>query len=142
MLRAGYLEDWRWHATYSGAPQGGVASPILSNVYLDRLDTFVEQQLVPAYTSGTVRRPNREYGNITAAIGYYRRKGDRDKVRVLRKRQQSIPSVDVHDPGYRRLRYCRYADDHLLGPKSHSPKPASRNSSITTRSKVTGITRH
>ena len=27
MLTAGYLEDWRWHATLSGAPQGGVATP-------------------------------------------------------------------------------------------------------------------
>jgi retron-type reverse transcriptase len=36
MLRAGYLEDWTWHATHSGAPQGGVVSPILSNIYLDR----------------------------------------------------------------------------------------------------------
>jgi retron-type reverse transcriptase len=43
MLEAGYLEDWRWNATLSGAPQGGVASPILSNIYLDRLDQFVEQ---------------------------------------------------------------------------------------------------
>jgi len=42
MLKAGYLEDWHWNATLSGAPQGGVASPILSNVYLDRLDQFVE----------------------------------------------------------------------------------------------------
>src|SRR5215470_13390701 len=42
MLKAGYLEDWRWNATLSGAPQGGVASPILSNIYVDRLDKFVE----------------------------------------------------------------------------------------------------
>lgn len=115
MLRAGYLEDWTWHATYSGAPQGGVVSPVLSNIYLYRLDTFVEQQLIPAYTRGTARRQNRQYGNITATIGYYRRKGDRDKVKALRKRQKSIPSVDVNDSGYRRLRYCRYADDHILG---------------------------
>jgi group II intron reverse transcriptase/maturase len=115
MLRAGYLEDWTWHPTYSGAPQGGVVSPVLSNIYLDRFDTFVEQEVVPAWTRGRVRRRSREYGNITATIGYWRRKGDRDRVKALRKIQKSIPSGDVHDPGYRRLRYCRYADDHLLG---------------------------
>src|SRR5437879_10468316 len=43
MLQASYLEDWVWHNTLSGAPQGGVASPILSNIYLDRLDSFVEK---------------------------------------------------------------------------------------------------
>jgi group II intron reverse transcriptase/maturase len=115
MLRAGYLEDWTWHATHSGAPQGGVVSPILSNIYLDRLDTFVEQELVPAWTRGTARRQNRAYGNVTARIGYWKSKGDRDKVKAFRKIQQSTPSTDVNDPDYRRLRYIRYADDHLLG---------------------------
>jgi group II intron reverse transcriptase/maturase len=115
MLKAGYLEDWTWHATHSGAPQGGVISPILSNIYLDRLDTFVEKELAPAWTRGTVRRRNREYGNVTARIGYWKRKGDREKVKVFRRIQQTIPSIDVHDPDYRRLRYVRYADDHLLG---------------------------
>jgi hypothetical protein len=28
---------------------------------------------------------------------------------------KTMPSRDPHDPGYRRLRYCRYADDWLLG---------------------------
>ena len=110
MLRAGYLEDWTWHATYSGAPQGGVVSPILSNIYLDRLDTFVEQRLVPAWTRGRIRRRSREYGRLTARINYWRRKGDRGKVAALCKLRQVIPSVDVHDPDYRRLRYIRYAD--------------------------------
>ncbi|MGI5180122.1 reverse transcriptase/maturase family protein [Dactylosporangium sp. CA-152071] len=115
MLRAGYLEDWTWHATHSGAPQGGVVSPILSNIYLDRLDTFVEQELVPAWTRGAARRSNRAYVNATARVRYWRSRGDRDKVNAFRKIQQSTPSKDVHDPDYRRLRYLRYADDHLLG---------------------------
>jgi retron-type reverse transcriptase len=51
MLRAGYLEDWTWHATLSGCPQGGIASPVLSNVYLDRLDQWIEQRLLPDRTS-------------------------------------------------------------------------------------------
>jgi retron-type reverse transcriptase len=55
MLQAGYLEDWRYNETLSGAPQGGVASPVLSNIYLNRLDTFVETVLIPEYTRGTSR---------------------------------------------------------------------------------------
>ena len=57
MLQAGYLEDWVWHKTLSGAPQGGVASPILSNIYLDRLDSYVENsshpRIHPRHRQGT-----------------------------------------------------------------------------------------
>ncbi|MPY86068.1 MAG: hypothetical protein GEV00_23145, partial [Actinophytocola sp.] len=45
MLTAGYLEDWTWNATLSGVPQGGVVSPVLSNIYLHKLDEFVETVL-------------------------------------------------------------------------------------------------
>jgi group II intron reverse transcriptase/maturase len=61
LLNAGYLEDWQFNATYSGVPQGGVASPILSNVVLDRLDKYVEKHLIPAYTRGRRRRTNPPY---------------------------------------------------------------------------------
>ena len=64
MLRAGYLEDWVWNATLSGAPQGGVLSPCLSNIYLDRLDKFVETALLPEYTRGVLRSPNPEYKRV------------------------------------------------------------------------------
>jgi retron-type reverse transcriptase len=58
MLQAGYLEDWVWNATLSGAPQGGVVSPVLSNIYLHRLDDFVETVLIPEYTRGKRRASN------------------------------------------------------------------------------------
>ena len=115
MLKAGYLEDWRWNATLSGAPQGGVASPILSNIYLDRLDQFVEQQLLPTYNRGRLRRPNPAYQRIEHEIAKARRHGDHETMRALRRRRRRLPSQDPNDPSYRRLRYVRYADDWLLG---------------------------
>jgi retron-type reverse transcriptase len=61
MLKAGYLEDWDYHETLSGCPQGGVVSPTLSNIYLDKLDEFIEQELIPQYTRGDVRAANPAY---------------------------------------------------------------------------------
>jgi len=40
LLEAGYLEDWKYHATLSGTPQGGVLSPLLANTYLNKLDKY------------------------------------------------------------------------------------------------------
>ncbi len=59
MCQAGYLEDWTWGATLSGVPQGGVASPVLSNIYLHKLDVFVETVLIrntPEVGSGPTTR--------------------------------------------------------------------------------------
>jgi group II intron reverse transcriptase/maturase len=115
MLTAGYLEDWKWGATQSGVPQGGIASPVLSNIYLHKLDDFVEKVLIPEYTRGRLRAKNPEYRAVEREIVKARRKGDRAEVRSLYRRLHSLPSQDPRDPGYRRLRYCRYADDTLLG---------------------------
>lgn len=52
LLKAGYLEDWKYHRTLSGAPQGSGLSPVLANLYLDRLDQFVENELLPKYNRG------------------------------------------------------------------------------------------
>jgi group II intron reverse transcriptase/maturase len=115
MLKAGYLEDWQYHETLSGTPQGGVVSPILSNVYLHKLDEFVERELVPQYTRGTVRARNPDYMAIRTRMLKARRHGDRAEDRNLKRQMRKLPSYDPMDPGYRRLQYCRYADDHLLG---------------------------
>ena len=115
MLKAGYLEDWRWNATLSGAPQGGVASPVLSNIYLDQLDQFVEQVLLPEYNRGRSRQHNPEYHRLDGQMYRAKRRGDRAAVKQLRLKKRSLPSTDPYDPAYRRLRYVRYADDWLLG---------------------------
>jgi group II intron reverse transcriptase/maturase len=129
MLTAGYLEDWTWHETLSGAPQGGVASPILSNIYLHKLDVFVETVLIPEYTRGTLRARNPAYRKVESALATARRRGDRAGSRALVKQLHSLPSQDPDDPGYRRLRYCRYADDTLLGfagPKAEAEEIKQR----------------
>jgi len=115
LLQAGYLEDWVYHVTLSGAPQGGVVSPILSNVYLDRLDKFVEQVLLPAYNQGDQRKPNPMYRKLADAAYYQRKRGNPATAKTLRRQMQRLPSKDPTDPGFRRLRYQRYADDFLLG---------------------------
>ena len=129
MLQAGYLEDWVWNTTLSGVPQGGVLSPCLSNVYLDRLDKFVETVLMPRYTRGVRRKPNPAYNRVRNAHHSARKRGDRTAARALRKQQRSLPVKDPCDSDYRRLRYVRYADDILLGfagPKDEAEEIKSR----------------
>jgi group II intron reverse transcriptase/maturase len=115
MLRAGYLEDWEYHDTLSGCPQGGVVSPILSNIYLHKLDEYVERELIPEYTQGDRRKVNPEYKRRQGQKERARKRRDRAAVRELGRQMRAIPNRDPMDPGFRRLRYSRYADDHLLG---------------------------
>src|SRR4051794_21708289 len=129
MLHAGYLEDWTWKATLSGAPQGGPASPILSNIYLDRLDRFVEEQLLPEYNRGGPRRKNPASLANKSEIEKAERRGDLPAVRLLKQQRRTLPSGDPNDPGFRRLKYVRYCDDWLLGfagPKHEAEDIKSR----------------
>jgi group II intron reverse transcriptase/maturase len=115
LLHAGYLEDWTFHRTLSGTPQGGIISPILANILLDTLDKFVETVLIPKYTRGKKRRPNRDYDHLMARSRDLRKSGRVAEAKALRTQAQHMPSIDPTDPSYRRLRYVRYADDFLLG---------------------------
>lgn len=66
-LKAGYMEDWQYHATYSGCPQGGIVSPILANIYLNELDKFVGKTAKEFYKSRD-RHHTPEYDKVTWQI--------------------------------------------------------------------------
>jgi group II intron reverse transcriptase/maturase len=115
LLKAGYLEDWRYHRTLSGSPQGGVVSPVLANIYLDRLDTHVEHVLKPRYNRGERRKPNTRYHMLLNKAAYKKKQGKWQEAKMLRHQAQHMPSKDPDDPDFRRLYYVRYADDTLFG---------------------------
>ena len=98
MLKAGYLEDWVWNATLSGAPQGGVLSPLLSNIYLHRLDAFVEEVLMPEFNRGVERVKNPAYRKVQKALTRARGRGDRAEARSLRQRLRGLPNRLFREP--------------------------------------------
>jgi len=115
LLDAGYLEEWRFNQTLSGVPQGSVVSPILSNILLNKLDHYVETVLIPHYTRGEKKRVNPIYKRLTSKAENRFKRGLTKQGQQFRKAAQQLPSKDPQDPHYRRLRFCRYADDFALG---------------------------
>jgi retron-type reverse transcriptase len=115
-----------FHRTYSGAPQGGICSPIYANIVLHELDQFMEAMQV-SYNQGKWRTANPLYKAYSNRILYLRRQISRQRaqgvsqapeiqemrrhIKELDTVRKTMPSGDSLDPGYRRLRYCRYADD-------------------------------
>jgi RNA-directed DNA polymerase len=129
LLRAGYLEDWTFHATFSGTPQGGVVSPVLANVCLHELDCFMAG-LKDQFDRGKQRRESREHVRQRVRVGRIRRQyrllkaagGDADRLTDLRREARreaatlrTLRHGDPRDPDFKRLLYCRYADDVAIG---------------------------
>ncbi len=113
-LKAGKLEEWEYKDTHSGTPQGGILSPLLSNIYLHELDSYIEDMLIPQYTSGKERGKNPEYKRYQYLLNRARQAGDMGQIKYLEQERRQYPSLNMHDPNFRRLKYVRYADDFIL----------------------------
>lgn len=124
-LKAGYVEDWTFHNTYSGTPQGGIVSPILANIYLDKLDKYVKEY-IQHFDKGTKRRPGKESNNLANERKRTVRKLKKVKdgtekaalvarLKAIEQERAAFPNGDEMDESYRRLKYIRYADDFILG---------------------------
>ena len=124
-LKAGYVEDWTFHNTYSGTPQGGIVSPILANIYLDKLDKYVKEY-IRHFDMGTKRRPGKESNDLANERKRTVRKLKKVKdgtekaalvarLKAIEQERAAFPSGDEMDGSYRRLKYIRYADDFILG---------------------------
>jgi len=124
-LKAGYIEDWTFHKTYSGTPQGGIISPILANIYLDKLDKYMKEY-AEKFDKGEKRAMNLEYKRHSGKMWWLGTKLKQtedketrreliDAIKQHQRNRMHLPSVDEMDEGYRRIKYVRYADDFIIG---------------------------
>ena len=121
-LKAGYMEDWKYNATYSGTPQGGILSPILANIYLHELDkkvaTMRKSFNAPAKRSRTpeYQRKANKLNQLKALYGQCsddsERKDILKQIHRLAVEKRRTPSKDQSD---KKIAYVRYADDFLVG---------------------------
>ena len=98
-------------------------SPVLSNILLSKLDRFVETELLPQHNKGSRRKANQAYRSLMNHAHRLRKNGQKEAAQKIKQQAQKLPAIDPQDPDYRRLKYCRYADDFALafiGPKEEA----------------------
>ena len=123
-LNAGYVEDWKYNKTYSGTPQGGIISPMLANIYLDKFDKYIKEYAAK-FRKGDRRSINPEYWRLNNKKNWLKKKLQKTsdeqirksylyEIAQLSKQLLSTPHKDAMDADFRRMQYVRYADDFLI----------------------------
>jgi group II intron reverse transcriptase/maturase len=117
-LKAGYIEFGSLHDNLSiGTPQGSILSPLLCNIFLHKLDTYIEE-IKKEHQKGTRRQRNEENLKLQNKLKYWRKKGYNiskplEYLEML-KQLRNTPSIK-RDKSYIRIHYIRYADDFVIG---------------------------
>lgn len=129
-MKAGYMEQWEYHGTYDGVPQGSGISPIISNIYLNELDEFFEaykakfdvgtalkRKRNPEYVKLNQQRKNlkKEYAQSWNQLNPEEKKPYIKAVKEVRKKIRTVSPLVAKDESYKTIQYTRYADDFLLG---------------------------
>src|SRR2546430_2416675 len=113
-LKAGYMEFKQVHDSLTGTPQGGIVSPILANIYLHELDTFMEELCERYSTLKRSKRKYQPYQELNIQRFYARKRGEYERAEELLKQMRTMPTADPFDPEYIRVKYTRYADDFVV----------------------------
>ncbi|WP_278505428.1 reverse transcriptase/maturase family protein [Phocaeicola barnesiae] len=124
-LKAGYAEQWKFHNTHSGTPQGGIVSPILANIYLDKFDKYMKMY-ADKFKKGERRKVSSEYRRLNnkktrlakklkSVTDESVRAGMITEIKETLAQTYVTPCHEPMDANYRRIQYVRYADDFLIG---------------------------